>query len=195
MRMKTLAIILVVAIVIAAGYFALGYFRQSSTANDLEQGIASSNEQLQKLKTANLSLIAETNALKLSQEDTKSALTAENLVAASSLSSKDIIRSISNLGLKDKMSVSGTSDWTNTQIQRADYRVFKTTITLNGSEQELVDFVGALQKLYPTLVIDSIRMEAPGTTPATTTGTTGTTPATTAPSSYRATLGIAIYGK
>ena len=64
------------------------------------------------------------------------------------------------LGLKNGTNIIplSNSDWSKEKIQEGDYQVLKLTLTIEGNEQSIINFITGLQDLYPTLVIENLQI-------------------------------------
>ena len=160
MRYTFLIAVVIVAALIVSGFFIINYFKQSSTADELEEQIATSNNEIQELAISSQSLATEIDDLKINQTSIQNAIEAENVIIAYKTNANEIIRDVMELGLKNGTSVIplSNSDWTKVKIQQSDYEVSKLNLTIGGSEYSIINFIRGLQDLYPTLVIENIRI-------------------------------------
>jgi hypothetical protein len=64
------------------------------------------------------------------------------------------------LGLKNGTNIIplSNSDWSEEKIHSGDYLVLKLTITIEGKEHNILNFIKGLQDLYPTLVIENLQI-------------------------------------
>jgi hypothetical protein len=67
------------------------------------------------------------------------------------------------LGLRNGTNVIplSNSGWVDVKIQQVDYHELTLTLTVEARQQNIINFVRGLQDLYPTLVIENIRISVP----------------------------------
>ena len=165
MRLNFLLVVLIIAALGASGFFVINYFNQSTSAQDLEKQIETTNTKIQELTASNESLAAEIENLKAAQSEVQTALESQSPVVIDKPDSTEVIRSVMELGLNNGTTIIplSTSDWAKVKILQGDYQVFRMNFKIEGTERNVIDFVRALQDLYPVLVIESFSISAAGT--------------------------------
>jgi len=194
MRLNFLLAVVIIAALITSGFFIINYFKKSTTVDELEEQIATSNEEIQELTISKQSLATEIDDLKINQTTIQDAIIAENLTIAFKINSNEIIRNVMELGLENRTSVIplSNSGWVKVKIQQGDYQVLTLTLTVEGNEPNVINFIRGLEDLYPTLVIESLRISIP-ITPQT--SDSGTPDQTATDGRFYSNLGIAIYSR
>jgi Tfp pilus assembly protein PilO len=195
MRLNFIVVLFIIAALGASGFFAVNYFRDTTSADSLESDIEATNTKVEEMNASTQSLEAEIEALKTSQAEVEATLTSESPVPVEKPDSTEVIRTVMLLGIKHHLTIIplSTSDWGSAKVGQGSYQVFKMNFKIEGTEKQLVDFVRELPTLYPVLVIESFNIGASGG------GTSGATPTPTptpAPESqYSSNLNIAVYAR
>ena len=159
MRIKSIAVVLLVAALAVLGFLFKGYQDQSALAEAASTRLAASNNRINQLNQQNEALESQNADNAASQASLKEAAAAAGLELPSRLNSNDILQDI--LALCDKHSVTAipisANAWTPLVLQQRTYSVFKMTLNLKGTETHLIDCVQELQsQLYPTLKVESL---------------------------------------
>lgn len=194
MRLNFLLAVVIIAALGAGGFFTVNYFRQSNEAKRLEQQSAQAEKAVRDLTASSRSLETEIEKIKIDQASVQDAIAAERLTFAAKPGSNEIIRNVMELGTKTGTSVIplSASDWAKVKILRSDYEVFRISFKIEGNEQDTIGFVRSLQDLYPTLVIESLRISTPNATQG---PDSKTEPAAPPDGKLHADLGIAVYAE
>ena len=160
MRLNFLLLFVIIAALGVSGFFLVNYFKHAKSVDNLSEQIAISNKEIQRLRTSNQSLEAEIESIKINQASIQDAITSDNLIITTKPNSNEIIRDVMKLAGKNGTSIIplSTSDWVKQKIIQGDYQVLKITFNIQGTEQSVINFMRGLQDLYPTLVIENIRI-------------------------------------
>jgi len=194
MRLNFILVAVIIAALIASGFFIFRYFNKSSKIEELEVQIATSNKQIQELTLSSETLAKEIVDLRIIQTTLQDAIMAENPSISVNTNPNEVIRNIMELGLKHKTNVIPllNSGWTKEEILQGDYRVLRLNLTVGSSEDSIINFVNDLQDLYPTLVIESLRIR---TLITTNTSDSGTLNETAIDDITQSIINIAIYSR
>jgi Tfp pilus assembly protein PilO len=163
MRLNFIIVVVIIAALIAGGYFGINYYRKSTTTNELQEQIDVSEQQIQALIISSENLAKEIDNLKNEQATIQDAITAKNTNIPLMTNSNEVIRNIMELGLRNGTNVIplSNSGWVDVKIQQVDYHELTLTLTVEARQQNIINFVRGLQDLYPTLVIENIRISVP----------------------------------
>jgi cell division protein FtsB len=163
MRLNFIIVVVIIAALIAGGYFGINYYRKSTTTNELQEQIDVSEQQIQALIISSENLAKEIDDLKNEQATIQDAITAKNTNIPLMTNSNEVIRNIMELGLRNGTNVIplSNSGWVDVKIQQVDYHALTLTLTVEARQQNIINFVRGLQDLYPTLVIENIRISVP----------------------------------
>jgi len=158
MRLNFLLVVVIIAALIASGFFILNYFKKSTALEELEEKIDVSKIQIQELTLSSETLTEEIDDLKVDQTTLQNAIIEENSSITVITNPNEVIRDIMELSLKHGISIIplGNLGWTDVQISQNEYRVLNLNFTVESSELSIINFVRGLQDLYPTLVIESL---------------------------------------
>lgn len=161
MRQNLLLAIVIIAALIASGFFVINYFKKSTTLDEIEEQIADSNEEIQELTISNESLATEIDDIKSEQTIIQDAMAVETSNNVSQINSNEIIRNIMELGLKNGTSIIplSNSGWLIVKIEQSDYQILKLNLSIEGNERSIINFIKGLQGLYPTLVIETFQIK------------------------------------
>ena len=194
MRLNFILVAVIIAALIASGFFIFRYFNKSSKIEELEVQIATSNKQIQELTLSSETLAKEIVDLRIIQTTLQDAIMAENPSISVNTNPNEVIRNIMELGLKHRTSVIPllNSGWTEERASQGDYQVLRINLTVGSSEDSIINFVNDLQDLYPTLVIESLRIR---TLITTNTSDSGTLNETAIDDITQSIINIAIYSR
>lgn len=196
MRLNFVVVIFIIAALAASGFFAINYFQDSTSADNLQKQIETTNTKVQEVTASTGSLTAEIEALKASQAEIQAALVTESPVPIDKPDPTQVIRSVMDLGVKYSLTIIplSASDWSNVKVQQGSYEVFRMNFKIDGTEKQLVDFVRELPDLYPVVVIESFSI-----TPVKVGGTAAAPASPPAPApgeqTYSSNLSIAVYAR
>lgn len=197
MLLRFLIIIGVIAALVVSGIFIKDYYDESSTADSISNQIQNTQKNIALVSAQTRNLEVELGSFQKRHADAQAAIEAEKNQIPDKINSNSIVRSILLLGQEKQVTVIplSTKEWTPVKIDRHDYQVFRMSIELNGSEQNIIEFLERLQySLYQTLVIEDVHLVKIRETPE----PTGTpTPTVTPEPVERVTvnLNLAIYAK
>lgn len=165
MRPNLIFIVLIIAALIASGFFVINYFKKSTTAAELGEQIVNANIKIQEFTISSENLSKEMDDLKIRQTTIKNTIISENTSIPSMTNSNEVIRNIMKLGLRNDTNVIPlkNSGWADLKIPQGNYQVLKLNLTIEAMEYNIINFVRGLQDLYPTLVIESLRIHPPVT--------------------------------
>jgi hypothetical protein len=197
MTIKNITYLMIIGALLIGGIFVNDYFNQSSSAQDLTSQIQSQNQALALLsdKTREINTEVANDSVSISQvlytiDNTK------NTMPPGKINSNEIVKAILNQGLYNLVSVvpMSTQDWSNVKTNGNDYQVFKISVKVVGSQENVVQFIRQLPQLYNTLVIGGVSLSKITETPTpTATETPDATPSLV--SHIEANLTLAIYTK
>ena len=176
MRLNLVLSLVIIAALGVSGFSLVNYFRQDKSVDNLVEQIATSNKEIQRLRTSSQSLEAEIESIKINQASIEDAITSDNLTITTKPNSNEIIRDVMKLAGRNGTSIIplSTSDWAKRKILQGDYQVLKITFNIEGTEQSVISFMRGLQDLYPTLIIENIRIIASDPTDSSETSTSYT---------------------
>ena len=156
--LKVILYILIIAAVIDAGIFLTKYFNQTYAADALAAQIQSENRNISTLteKTSELNLEIANHTADVSA--VLNAIENEKVIIPAKTNTNEIVKTILNTGLKNNVSVIplSTRDWSTVRTGGNDYQVFVMSFEVDGRDQDVVQFVRAVQELYSTLVLENI---------------------------------------
>jgi Tfp pilus assembly protein PilO len=156
--LKVILYILIIAAVIDAGIFLTKYFNQTYAADALAAQIQSENRNISTLteKTSELNLEIANHTADVSA--VLNAIENEKVIIPAKTNTNEIVKTILNTGLKNNVSVIplSTRDWSTVRTGGNDYQVFVMSFEVDGGDQDVVQFVRAVQELYSTLVLENI---------------------------------------
>jgi Tfp pilus assembly protein PilO len=195
--MKIVVAVLVIIALGVAGFFVKGYFDQSAVAATYSAKVESDSNSLKVVTTSNKSLASDIADLKAKQAQAQQSLNTENNAVPDRMNINDIVDSLMTAGRQFSCTVIPltTTDWAATKIGQGEYWVFKAKMEVNGTQDDLVNFLKYVQgSVCPSLVIESLDISQ-----VTPTATPTATPAPITPPPgggiVKGNLAIAIYAK
>jgi hypothetical protein len=168
MTLRIILGIVIVAAVIAGGVYISDYFNHSFVADALSSQIQNQNHNLDTLSDQTRELNTEITDNTANVNNLLYSIANESTVIPSEkIDPNDIIRAILEQGQKNLVTVIplNTEGWSSVKTNGVDFQVFKLSLEVNGSMENLVEFVRQTQSLYSTLVIDNISLYKYYTTP------------------------------
>jgi hypothetical protein len=197
MTIKNLTYFMIIGALLVGGLFVNDYFNQSSAAQALTSQIQSQNQALSTLSSQTMELNTEIANDNQNVNKILNAIDNESsAIPSGKINSNDIVKAILNQSLYNFVSVVplSTQDWSSIKTNGNDYQVFKMSLKVVGSQENVVQFIRQLPQLYNTLVIGSISLSKVTETP--TPAATDTPDVTPAPVDHiEADLTLAIYTK
>jgi Tfp pilus assembly protein PilO len=180
MLLKILLAIPIIAAIALAGIFYNGYQDVSKEAETLEKKVQADRTLEQTLSQKARDLAGQIDALNLNVRQLQASLDEASLAVPEKMNSNDILEKILKLGREYLVSVIplNSRDWSTAKIGQHDYQVFRMDLSLEGTQEDIVDFLKEMQsELYPTLVVEDVSLSK-SVAPVTTTPVPSATPTT-----------------
>ena len=179
MRLKITIVIIIIAALLASGYFIRDYLNQSAAADTLNAQLAATNLKIQQLTASSQTMTLQAGKTKASQAAVQASIATESLSVPTKVNTNIIVRDVLDTGEINQVTVIplSTSDWARVKILQGDYWLFTMSLSLTGREQGLVYFINDMRSLYPTMIINGLSISGPG------------------PDAIKASMSIGIYGR
>jgi hypothetical protein len=161
MTLRIILGIVIIAAVIISGVYIGDYFNKSFAADALASQIQNQDQNLVTLTDQTEKLNKDIANHTVEVDNLLSSIESEsNNIPSEKIDPNDIVKDLLELGQRNMVSIIplSTTDWSGVKTNGSDYQVFKATLEINGSLENITRFVSQTQYLYSTLIIDNISL-------------------------------------